>query len=513
MVCSGARVVELDDGRERADQVAGGGVLETDRAAQQPRSRAAPAVAQRLVELGDLLALEREDVGRLGARLAAQHVPVAVGDECDVAAHQPPVAEQQRRPRRPRGTTCSRAARAASIPTARSARSGSRRRRSSAGGAGPRRAGPPVLVGTSMAPNTTDRPSYLDDRQCFTAIGHRRPRRGGGTLDLMITPGTTLENPVTGERFTFIETAASTDGERLTFELALRPGGAVPIPHVHPIQTERFEMLGGTMRFRVGLRHVTATAGDVVEIEPGVLHGFANAGDDEVRVRVDLHPALGMEEMFAEVVEMAEAGRMGRRGMPRNLLDLALLARDLRRRGARPVPRSPPPAHRPGAAGRPRAPARRTVTSAARDDDRPHDVTAAAGGEHGLDAQPARSSGAWAAAGRRAARAGRRGSGGRRRAGSLAPRPRSASSAGARRGGGSAGRRPGPAAAPGAARGPAAAQRRGARSGRAPRAAARGGPPAGARSACGRGRGACGPRTSSARGRAARGGGRRGPRR
>ena len=86
-------------------------------------------------------------------------------------------------------------------------------------------------------------------------------------------------------------------------------------------------MLGGTMRFRVGLRHVTATAGDVVEIAPGVVHGFANAGDDEVRVRVTCTPALNMEEMFGEVVEMAEAGRMGRRGMPRNLLDLALLAR------------------------------------------------------------------------------------------------------------------------------------------------------------------------------------------
>ena len=143
----------------------------------------------------------------------------------------------------------------------------------------------------------------------------------------MITPGTTLENPVTGERFTFIETAASTDGERLTFDLALRPGGSVPLPHVHPIQTERFEMLGGTMRFRVGLRHLTASVGDVVEIEPGVVHGFANAGDDEVRVRVTCTPALQMEEMFAEVVEMAEAGRMGKRGMPRNLLDLALLAR------------------------------------------------------------------------------------------------------------------------------------------------------------------------------------------
>src|SRR5215204_4960433 len=96
------------------------------------------------------------------------------------------------------------------------------------------------------------------------------------TIIGMITPGQTLENPVTGERFTFRHTAASTGGELLAFELGLRPGGAVPIPHVHPIQTERFDVLAGRMRFRVGLRHVVATAGDTVEIAPGVVHGFAN---------------------------------------------------------------------------------------------------------------------------------------------------------------------------------------------------------------------------------------------
>ena len=142
-----------------------------------------------------------------------------------------------------------------------------------------------------------------------------------------IRPGQTLENPVTGERFTFIETAASSGGERLAFELALRPGGAVPLAHVHPIQTETFTVTHGRMRFRLGREHVVAEAGDVVEVPPGVVHDFANAGDEEARVRVDVTPALQMEEMFAEVVEMAEAGRMGRRGMPRNLLDLALLAR------------------------------------------------------------------------------------------------------------------------------------------------------------------------------------------
>jgi quercetin dioxygenase-like cupin family protein len=143
----------------------------------------------------------------------------------------------------------------------------------------------------------------------------------------MIAPGHTLENPVTGERFTFTHTAGSTGGELLAFELGLRPGGAVPMPHVHPIQTERFEVVAGRMRFRLGLRTRVAGPGEVVEVAPGVVHSFANAGDEEARTRVEVRPALAMEEMLAEVVAMAEAGRMTRRGLPRNPLELAVLAR------------------------------------------------------------------------------------------------------------------------------------------------------------------------------------------
>jgi quercetin dioxygenase-like cupin family protein len=143
----------------------------------------------------------------------------------------------------------------------------------------------------------------------------------------MISPGQTVENPVTGERFTFTHTAASTGGELLAFDFALRPGGAVPLPHVHPIQTERFEVVDGRMSFRVGLRKIEAGPGDVVEVAPGVAHSFANAGETEARLRVAVRPALKMEDMFAEVVALARAGRMNRRGMPRNPLDLAQLAR------------------------------------------------------------------------------------------------------------------------------------------------------------------------------------------
>jgi quercetin dioxygenase-like cupin family protein len=155
----------------------------------------------------------------------------------------------------------------------------------------------------------------------------RLPARRFHTAMTTIQPGQTLANPVTGERFTFTATASTTGGELLAFDFALRPGGAVPIPHVHPVQTERFEVVEGLMRFRVGLRTRLAGPGDVVEVASGVMHSFANAGEEEARLRVEVRPALAMEEMFAEVVAMARAGRMTARGLPRNLLDLAVLAR------------------------------------------------------------------------------------------------------------------------------------------------------------------------------------------
>jgi quercetin dioxygenase-like cupin family protein len=141
-----------------------------------------------------------------------------------------------------------------------------------------------------------------------------------------IRPGDTVTNPVTGERFTFTHTAASTGGELLASDFALKPGGAVPIAHVHPVQTERFAVVSGRMRFRVGRRRVEAGPGDVVEVAPGVAHAFANAGDEEARLRVEVRPALAMEEMFADVVTLARAGRMTRRGLPRSPLQLAKLA-------------------------------------------------------------------------------------------------------------------------------------------------------------------------------------------
>ena len=152
------------------------------------------------------------------------------------------------------------------------------------------------------------------------------------TTHTQITPGQTLENPVTGERFTFVHTAATTGGELLAFDFALRPGGAVPMPHVHPVQTERFEVVEGLMRFRVGLRTGIAGPGDVVEVAPGVMHSFANAGDER-GAPAGRGPAGARDGGdVGRGRRDGRAGRMGRAaGMPRNLVRPSpRLARTLR---------------------------------------------------------------------------------------------------------------------------------------------------------------------------------------
>jgi quercetin dioxygenase-like cupin family protein len=152
----------------------------------------------------------------------------------------------------------------------------------------------------------------------------------------MAFPGQVLVNPDSGERFVFHTTADESRGELLEFDLVVEPHGRVPGGHVHPGQQESFEVREGIMRFRKGLRTVTAGLGDLVVVEPGTYHRFANAGDEPAIVRVRVTPALRMEELFETVAALAAEGRTLPSGMPRPL-DLALFMREFEQEVAAPV--------------------------------------------------------------------------------------------------------------------------------------------------------------------------------
>jgi mannose-6-phosphate isomerase-like protein (cupin superfamily) len=140
--------------------------------------------------------------------------------------------------------------------------------------------------------------------------------------------GQRLENLASGERITFLRTAAETGGELLAIALELPPRARVPgWLHIHPKQEERFEIVAGTMRFRVRGRRVVARPGEVVVIPAGVPHDFANDGDEPALLRVEMRPALKMEQLFETAVSLAAEGRTMMNGIPKPL-DLALFTRE-----------------------------------------------------------------------------------------------------------------------------------------------------------------------------------------
>ena len=144
----------------------------------------------------------------------------------------------------------------------------------------------------------------------------------------MARAGQVIENPVSGERFTFLQTAADTNGELLRFELVLRPGGRIPIVHRHAAQEERFVIASGTVRARQGRAWRDLSAGESIVIAPGTPHVLRNESQAEARIICELRPAMRTEEVFEVMCALAQEGKVGKNGLP-SPLRLAVLAHAL----------------------------------------------------------------------------------------------------------------------------------------------------------------------------------------
>jgi quercetin dioxygenase-like cupin family protein len=139
--------------------------------------------------------------------------------------------------------------------------------------------------------------------------------------------GDVLNHPVTGERVIWRQVATDTGGQLLQGDLYAKPGGFVAAAHIHPRQEERFEVVSGTLRLRVGKEERVLTAGDVAVIPAGLPHVWWNAGEDDVHVLGEFRPALRTEVFFETFFGLAADGKTNRKGLP-NPLGLAVMMRE-----------------------------------------------------------------------------------------------------------------------------------------------------------------------------------------
>jgi mannose-6-phosphate isomerase-like protein (cupin superfamily) len=145
-----------------------------------------------------------------------------------------------------------------------------------------------------------------------------------------------VRDPVSRARYAF-----TPEGQDLIVHCWLEPGGALP-PHLHPRQTERWSVLEGEVRFRLGgeKRVIGPEAGEI-PVAPGTVHGLESTGR-EARLRCRVEPALHLREFLEESAAAARDGLFMRGGIPRGLRGIRWAARFLARHGDETVMLFPP---------------------------------------------------------------------------------------------------------------------------------------------------------------------------
>ncbi|AEV98806.1 hypothetical protein A4D02_09670 [Niastella koreensis] len=126
-----------------------------------------------------------------------------------------------------------------------------------------------------------------------------------------------IQNKVTGEKITWLKTAANTNGAFLQFKMTLAPGGYLPVKHLHPNQQEQFTVKKGLFKVESGKQERFLKPGDSITIEKGKPHRFWNAlPNEETELEVKFTPALNTEVFLEQFFGLSNDDKTKADGTP-----------------------------------------------------------------------------------------------------------------------------------------------------------------------------------------------------
>ena len=146
-----------------------------------------------------------------------------------------------------------------------------------------------------------------------------------------------VHDPVNRVRYAF-----QRDGDNLIVDCLVDSGGSLPA-HRHPRQVERWSVLDGQVRFRLGSqeRLIGSADGEMV-VTPDTDHGLANVSGREAHLRCRVEPALRLQAFLEESAAAAREGLFTARGLPHGLGGARWAANFLERYRGETVLLSPP---------------------------------------------------------------------------------------------------------------------------------------------------------------------------
>jgi quercetin dioxygenase-like cupin family protein len=130
-----------------------------------------------------------------------------------------------------------------------------------------------------------------------------------------------VHDPLFRQRYRFAR-----DGDVLRLEIWSDPGGGVLLEHFHPQLEERYEVLEGRLTFHLDGSAQVLGPGERAVVAPGVRHRFENTGDGGSHVRVEVRPALELQQSIEEGAALGRRTDIGADGRPRSVSALVAAA-------------------------------------------------------------------------------------------------------------------------------------------------------------------------------------------
>jgi len=110
-----------------------------------------------------------------------------------------------------------------------------------------------------------------------------------------------IENKTFGDKIRFLVSSKDSGGEKLSMEIACKPGAVGPPLHYHPVQSESFEVVSGELSVVCDDKKIVLKPGEKITVGPNSAHKWWNEGIEDLVMIVDLSPAL-KTEFFLETV-------------------------------------------------------------------------------------------------------------------------------------------------------------------------------------------------------------------
>ena len=122
-----------------------------------------------------------------------------------------------------------------------------------------------------------------------------------------------------------MQTAAESGGLRTVLDLEVAPGGGNML-HYHKTFDEHFTVLTGEFGVQIGTQQFTLRPGESATVPTMTLHRWYNTSTEPAMVRAELKPgSVGFERTLQICYGLAQDGLANRQGLPKNLLQLAIV--------------------------------------------------------------------------------------------------------------------------------------------------------------------------------------------